>query len=581
MRRRPRGPRAGARRPAGLGARHAPDQDREPLLTDPGAPPQAPGAPPRAGRTSGASPDRGPGLGALCLRLYAAALALRALAAARADSLYPDGAVELEVARALAEGRWADALDARFHPLLGALTAPLARAGLPPEGAALTLVVLLSSLVAPLAALTAARLAPAAPLRAAALAGLLAAAQPWLVRLGGQVMAYGPAHAALALALLAAVGAAARPGLLTGGLTGAAIGLGWLARSDALATGPGLALVALVAAGRAGWRQTATVALGLALGAALLMSPYLVAMRLHAGEWRLSLKKRVDQVVRVPTPAPPDGGAPPAATTPSLADLVVIEAEGGDPAAPARRTRATALPPGEAAWVAGPAGGPPPAHPLVLALAACGLLVARGPGRWAAGGARRVPVAVHALLKTNWGYTSVLHQVGRRRPGRAARRRRGPRLGARRRAPRHAALAAVVLFALVHKALEPQLQGKAPERTLGPALRALAGPGPLVLAGHDARVVAHDARADYVDVREVPGPAAAGVQALRARGARHLVVFLRRRQAPPDGAAPTLEAALAPLGVVRRGDPVRSAGEGGVRYDWLVFQLDPAPDGGP
>lgn len=441
--------------------------------------------------------------------------------------------------------------------------------------------VLLSSLVAPLAALTAARLAPAAPLRAAALAGLLAAVQPWLVRLGGQVMAYGPAHAALALALLAAVGAAARPGLLTGGLTGAAIGLGWLARSDALATGPGLALVALVAAGRAGWRQTATVALGLALGAALLMSPYLVAMRLHAGEWRLSLKKRVDQVVRVPTPAPPDGGAPPAATTPSLADLVVIEAEGGDPAAPARRTRATAPPPNEAAWVAA-RKAVAAAHPLVLALAACGLLVARGPGRWAAPAALGGFVAVHALLKTNWGYTSVLHQSAAAvlvAPLAGVAAARAWALAAR--APRaRAALAAVVLFALVHKALEPQLQGKAPERTLGPALRALAGPGPLVLAGHDARVVAHDARADYVDVREVPGPAAAGVQALRARGARHLVVFLRRREAPPDGAAPRLEAALAPLGVVRRGDPVRSVGEGGVRYDWLVFQLDPAPDGG-
>jgi hypothetical protein len=100
-----------------------------------------------------------------------------------------------------------------------------------------------------------------------------------------------------------------------------------------------------------------------------------------------------------------------------------------------------------------------------------------------------------------------------------------------------------------------------------------------VVAGHDARVVAHDADAAYVDLRDVPGPPAQAVAALRARGARYVVVFLRRRGAPADGAAPGLEAALTPLGVVPAGPPFRGNGEGGVSYDWRLFRICPDPRG--
>jgi hypothetical protein len=61
----------------------------------------------------------------VCLETYLLALGVRAVVALRAGTLYPDGVVELRVAEALAAGRWADALETRFHPLLGALTALL------------------------------------------------------------------------------------------------------------------------------------------------------------------------------------------------------------------------------------------------------------------------------------------------------------------------------------------------------------------------------------------------------------------------------------------------------------------------
>lgn len=528
----------------------------------------------------------------MCARAYAAAVLLRALAAGRAASLVPDGAVELQTARALADGRWADALDTHFHPLFALLVAPLARAGLPAEGAAVVLTVLVSSLVAPLAAWTAARLSGPGALRAAACAGLLAAAQPWLVRLGGQVMAYGAAHAALALALALGVLAARRTTLAAGLAAGGAVGLGWLARSDALATGAGLGLALLVGAARRGGPAGALrLAAGLVVGALVVMSPYLVAMRAHTGEWRLSLKKRVDQVVRLPDAlvAPADGPAQSGQRSgqrsgqqsgPALRDLVQAELTGGDVAAVHQGARDTRPPLLEAAWVAARKGASA-AHPLLLALAGLGLLVAARPGRWLAPAALASFVAAHALLKANWGYTSVLHQSAL---GVLVAPLAGvgaawlwPRLP---RPPARHVLGLLALLALVLKALEPQQRGKAAERAVGPFLRADAGPGPLLIAGHDARVVAHDAGAAYLDLRDVPGPPAQAVASLRARGARYLVVFLRRRDAPPDGGAPRLEAALAPLGVTPLDASFRGEGEGAVSYDWRLFRIDPHP-GGP
>lgn len=537
-------------------------------------------------------------LQAVCLRAYAAALVLRAIAAARAGSLLPDGAVELETARALADGRWADALDTRFHPLFAALVAPFVRAGLPAEGTAVGLNVLVSALVAPLVAWTAARLARddagGRAVRVAALAGLIAAVQPWPVRLGGQVMAYGTAHAALALAVALGVAAASRPTALRALLAGGAVGLGWLARSDALATGAGLTGALLLAVTRRdGPRATLRVGAGLVLGAVLVMSPYLIAMRVHTGEWRLSLKKRVADVVRVPDAIVDAPATRPAAAAPELRALVLAELTGGDVAAALQGAHDTRPPLLEATWFAA-RKAVSAANPLLLALAGLGLLVGRpAPGRWLGPAALGAFVAAHALLKANWGYTSVLHQsaagvlvaplagVGATWLwARAARR-------DRRLAP---AAAVVLLFGLTGKALEAQQRGKQVERQVGPFLRADAGPGPLRIAGHDARVVAHDARADYLDLRDVPGPPEVAVARLRALGVRYLVVFLRRRGAPPDGSAPGLEAALASHGVVPvdpgPGRAFRGNGEGGVSYDWRLFRLDPdrqgsTPPGGP
>lgn len=508
------------------------------------------------------------------LLVYLAALALRAVVA-WASPLNPDGAVELQVAAALAEARWADALDARFHPLYAALVALASLLGLPAEAAARALAALCSSAVAPLAGWSAARLAPERPVRAAAVAGLLAAAQPALVRLGGQVMAYGLAHALLAVALAAAVAAAARPTLRSGALAGAAIGLGWTARSDALATGAGLVLgLGLTWLARRDRRGLAAGA-ALALGLLVAMAPYGLAMRARTGEWRLSMKKRAaDLLPRLEAP-PAATPSPPPVTLETLARL---DANGGrlDDALDAAST----APPLASAALFATGKLVSAAHWLLLALAAVGVAVlarARAPAAAVAPLALLSFGAAQALLKHGAGYTSDVHcsaagvlVVAPAAVGLLA---LAPSRGAAR-----LALAAALL-PLLPKALDPQRAAYRIEREIGRALREAAGAGRLVVAGRDARVVAHHAGAAYVELPA--GPPAEAVAALRRGGARFLVVFVRQR--PPRGAPAAAPPARVPRALREAGAapfavPAFTVEREGVRYDWLVFDLqEPRP----
>lgn len=517
------------------------------------------------------------------------ALLVRAIAAHRSESLWPDGVIELEQAQAFAEGRWADGIAPGFHPLYSLLVSGLLRLGAPAEAAGQALAALLSALVAPLVGASAGLLVsrPATRAQAALAAGVLAALTPLLARLGGQVLAYGPAHAALAAAVwcgLRAAGGGA--GWALG--CGAAIGAGYLCRSDALATGAGLALGLALQPGPGSLGRARRVGL-LGLGLLVVATPYLIVMRLHAGEWRLSLKKQVSALLELPgevaapapSPPPPEASEAPL----ELAQRVRLEELGGQRAAlaPVGRT-----PLGEAGWFAARKllGA---AHPLVGALALIGLLLL---GRRPALGLPALALALPALallggwagqtlLRANYGYTGRVHAsfagvllaplagVGLVLACAWLAR----RLGVRVRLLRSAALALAAL-ALLGPALEPQREGRGPEREIGRALRDRAGPGPLLICGRDTRVPAWHAGATYMDLP--PGPPAESLAAARARGARWLLVHLRWLGARPEG----LEAALGAAGLP---PPLRwEDGRDAVHYVWLAWDLRPgAPPPAP
>jgi len=478
-----------------------------------------------------------------------------------------------------------------WHPGYAAVVALLGLLGAPLLPAAQAVAVLGSALVAPAAAGAAWLLAGRGRAPAAFAAGLVAAAQPYPVRLGAQVMAYGLAHAVLAGAvLLCFLGLRRRSAPWLAG-AGALVGAGFVVRSDALATGAGLglgvALALLLPRRRAGREGAPRLGrrLGLALawgaGLALALTPYLVVLRVHAGEWRLSPKKTVAQLTTLPGPRPAGDGA---AAGPELQRLIRLEDLGGDPAPLAREAP---FPIGESAAYAFHRAFRA-AHPLVAVLALLGLgrLVRRGRARGDPDPETRrllplLPLAfatfgaAHTMLKVNWGYTSHIHTSAAAvlvapLAGWGLALAAGPlarRLGRRRR-PVLAALLGATLLVLLPKALEPRLAHMAPERAVGRLVREAAGPGPLVVCGREARVVAWHAGADgYLPVP--PGTPARALERARAAGADVLVVHVRTHGERPRDLDRTLDA----LGLERVAHDLRSTREDLV-YEWLVYRLE-------
>ena len=398
-------------------------------------------------------------------------------------------------------------------------------------------------------------------------------------------MAYSVAHACLALAvvLLLLAARSQRRVTLFAGLAGAAVGLGYLARSDALATGLGLGVALTLFAVRGPdrpRRPRAVVAFGLA--ALICMSPYLVAIRLHSGDWSLSLKKQVGVVFSLPPP--PSDPAPhtdgPAAR-PQLDALIRTEASGEDPRGVVE-IATTPLPRAALfAWdIAIKAG-----HPLLVLLALLGLLApvprasdsrfrrASLPSGW------YLPllalltfVGAHTFLKANWGYTSRIHQsaVGLLLAPVAARglvywtaRYADPRHTRR----FHAGVLSVALVALLPKTLTPQRAPYAREQELAEWLVADAGPsGVGAICGRDTRVVAYHAGARFLIVP--PGPPREAISAARAQGARYLVLFARGDRAPLG----RLERALSSVGLEPARAPLTAMADG-KRYTWWVYRL--------
>jgi hypothetical protein len=507
---------------------------------------------------------------AAALVAYGLAVVVRAIVAVRTGSLYPDGVVDLELASLAGAGRWREVMDLRWHPGFGLLVALGAKTGAPLETTARVLAVALSALVAPLCALAAATLGARRRLnlQAAWAGGLLGALTPYPARLGGQVLSYGLAHACLAAALALGLVAARRRSPVWAAGAGLCVGLGHLARSDALASGAGLAVGLALAMGWA-WRRrdvagprAAAVVGAFLLAAAVATTPYLVALRLHQGAWALSPKKSLVDL----RPRPARVAAPRSAPTRTLAGL--IQAECGQATSPAGAEVPSVLARGgEAVRIVLSA-----THPWLLALGLLGWIVARRPDRLelVLGACWLAFVSAQLLLKLGyWGYASRTHASGAAviwAPLAGAGIVTLARAGLARGWPQRrlaAGLLATSLAMLLPKATQPVLEHKQQEAVVGRALRAGVGPGPLTVWGRDARVVAHYAEASY---RDLPaGTPREAVRLIRAEGGV-LVVYLRWRGERPQ----ELDRELDALGLTLQAS--HQAERDDVRYAWLVYQ---------
>ncbi len=342
---------------------------------------------------------------------FALGLVVRVAIAAQGRELLPDGAIELDLARAITEGRWTDAVLLRFHPLLGSIVAGVATllGRAPDETVAMAVVVAAGSVVPPLVAVLAARLSAAArddvpgadertdarDAVAALAAGVLAAAHPYLARASATIYDHPLAHAALAGAVLAAttsvVRARARWSLVAGVLAGA----GYLARPD------GLVLLAGVTAGAAAGRRRLVAVPLVLVGFALVASPYVALIHRATGEWRLTLKKDERHLAGL-------GGASsaPVASSDDLEEAIAASERATLTEPPAERPTSHVAALGVALEKTAQAG-----HPLVLALAVAGLVLARR-ARAAHVPALTTPkafVLAHAQLKLQAGYLSRHH----------------------------------------------------------------------------------------------------------------------------------------------------------------------------
>lgn len=254
--------------------------------------------------------------------LVAFALVVRCLRWWQTSLLFNDGPTFLWIAQEMAAARWREALAHPYHPLypFATLIAHFAIPGWDWERAAVAV-----SIGAGAAAvlLLFVFLRSAFGRREAWLGALVLAVQP-------RIVAFSDVQSdALYLALFVASAAALWVALRNAsaamaGWSGALTGLAYLVRPEGLE----LAVVASVAAGLAvlrGQLGSAGRAAGwlaaFAAGLLIVMLPYVTAMRIDSGVWRLTGKKPVTGLLDVTTPGPAasaqaDGLPPPAVAPP-------------------------------------------------------------------------------------------------------------------------------------------------------------------------------------------------------------------------------------------------------------------------
>jgi len=264
-----------------------------------------------------------------------AAAALRALAWQHTLMMTGDGPDFLWQAQRMLAGDWADALSHHYHPLYALLSAG---AGLllgdVVAGAVLVSVAAGVAAVAAVVAL-ARRALPDRPDIALA-AALIATVHSASLVFSSDVRSDG-LHAALFVLCVAALVAALEQGGWRWLAAGAAAGLAYLTRPEALfLVAPGL-LAALATVPRRGAAAAARGALGFVLALALVAAPYVLAIHGLTGSWQISMKPSIAAAgLATSTGLPP--GCPMASPTVPGAS----EAEDGAPAGPAEAEAATA-----------------------------------------------------------------------------------------------------------------------------------------------------------------------------------------------------------------------------------------------
>ncbi len=224
--------------------------------------------------------------------LFGVAFALRACAVTRTAVIFNDGPEFLRIAGDISNGAFAEALTHHYHPLYPACIALVSRLGIEPEAAAIGISVVSGSL-AVLALYAFLRLAFGGSV--AFVGAMMLALHPYAIRFSADVQS-DALYLALFLGSVAALYAAlerrcARRATLAGLLCGA----GYLTRPESLGVlFAGLVLIG-VAALRGRWTGAAAARVGAALGAGvtLMAMPYWIGVRFVSGQWQLSQKKSV------------------------------------------------------------------------------------------------------------------------------------------------------------------------------------------------------------------------------------------------------------------------------------------------
>ena len=265
-----------------------------------------------------------------------AAVILRAFAWAHTLMMTSDGPDFLWQAQRMLAGDWADALAHHYHPLYAFLSAG---AGLllgdVVAGAVLVSVAAGVAAVAAVVAL-ARRALPGRPDIALA-AALLATVHSASLLLSSDVRSDG-LHAALFVLCAAALLAALEQGGWRWLAAGAAAGLAYLTRPEALfLVAPGL-LAALATVPRRGVAAAARGALGFALALALVAAPYVLAIHHLTGSWQISMKPSIAAAGLATSTGLPPGCPLASPTVPGLGARAEDDGAPAGPAEPATET---------------------------------------------------------------------------------------------------------------------------------------------------------------------------------------------------------------------------------------------------
>jgi 4-amino-4-deoxy-L-arabinose transferase-like glycosyltransferase len=510
-----------------------------------------------AGRTRGISDTREMvGVSALALL----ALGLRLLHWQNTSVMFNDGPRFLIQAAHFAQGEWRRALGDAYHPLYAFVVACAQLAFGPAEpgpadweraAVGVSAIAGVAAVVVFYAFLRSAFGQPAAWIGAA-----LLACNPYSVEFSSDVQSDG-LYQAMFLGGVAFAWAALRDQRASlAGWAGVCAGLAYLTRPEGLGVAAAAAAVAWLQVLLRRWRLRTAIPWSAALvcGVLIVTGPYLVALRVNAGEWTLTQKKSLRTLAGMSQDLGviPSVGLTPGAEIPFTPEVMQFRHEHRQQAREEEWERTPPAPPDRGRQALDAAGEllhtvTSAIRPEIVLFALVGLLVVRGrPGL--RGQLMLAVVAVYwaadwALAYT-YGYLSRRHTlapalllIGYAAAAVPVLGAAAARLVRRPLNPRRVRLAtSLVLLLLVGlalgKVMRPQRAANAAEREAAEWIRALPEPvaGP-VAAGK--RRVAYYAGAPWFPLRKMPEGASL-VAALRSNGVRYVVADEKDVQAYPD-----------------------------------------------